>query len=195
MGTPTTPGTYSFTITVSDSEDPQATFQQSFNLVIGGTLELTTPSPLTPNAAVGEYYSVQLAASGGTTPYSYSFVTDAGNVPPGLTLSSNGILSGTPTQYTIPAGGYNNFFVMVTDSSNPQLSSTFGMALQVQSTLQIVTPLWGTATGDQVLGLLHEAAAKFGATVLMATHSAEAAAIAQVRVNLRDGRIQSIDRT
>jgi ABC-type lipoprotein export system ATPase subunit len=50
-----------------------------------------------------------------------------------------------------------------------------------------------TASGDQVLRLLQEAAAKFGATVLMATHSAEAAAIAQVRVNLRDGRVQSVD--
>jgi len=49
-----------------------------------------------------------------------------------------------------------------------------------------------TASGDQVLGLLREAATKFGATVLMATHSAEAAAIASLRVNLRDGRIQSI---
>ena len=143
MGAPTTQGTYPFTITVSDSEDPQATFQQTFNLVIGGTLELTTPSPLMPNAAVGEFYSVPLAASGGTAPYFYSFVTDAGNVPPGLTLSTNGILSGTPTQYSNAAGGYNNFFVMVTDSSNPPLSSTFGMALQVQSTLQIVTPTQG----------------------------------------------------
>ena len=51
-----------------------------------------------------------------------------------------------------------------------------------------------TASGDQVLALLQEAAAKFGATVLMATHSAEAAAIASVRVHLRDGRIQNIDR-
>ncbi len=143
IGTPTTPGTSSFTITVSDSEDPQATFQQSFNLVIGGTLELTTPSPLTPNAAVGQPYSAQLAASGGTAPYFYSFVTDAGNVPPGLTLSSSGILSGTPTQYTTAAGGYNNFFVMVSDSSTPPLSSTFGVAIQVQSTLQIVPPTLG----------------------------------------------------
>jgi uncharacterized repeat protein (TIGR03803 family) len=142
-GTPTTQGTYPFTITVSDSEDPQATFQQTFNLVIGGTLELTTPSPLMPNAAVGEYYSVPLAASGGTAPYTFSFVTNAGNVPPGLTLSSNGILSGTPTQYSNAAGGYNNFFVMVSDASSPPLSSTFGVALQVQSTLQIVTPTLG----------------------------------------------------
>jgi len=49
-----------------------------------------------------------------------------------------------------------------------------------------------TASGDQVLALLRESATRFGATVLMATHSAEAAAIADVRVSLRDGRIQSI---
>jgi ABC-type lipoprotein export system ATPase subunit len=52
-----------------------------------------------------------------------------------------------------------------------------------------------TASGDQVLGLLREAAMKFSATVLVATHSAEAAAIADMRVNLRDGRIQSIDQS
>jgi ABC-type lipoprotein export system ATPase subunit len=49
-----------------------------------------------------------------------------------------------------------------------------------------------TASGDRVLALLRDAAEKFGATVLMATHSAEAAAIAQTRVHLRDGRIQAI---
>jgi ABC-type lipoprotein export system ATPase subunit len=51
-----------------------------------------------------------------------------------------------------------------------------------------------TASGDQVLGLLRDSAARFGATVLMATHSVEAAAIADVRIHLRDGRIQAVDR-
>jgi ABC-type lipoprotein export system ATPase subunit len=51
-----------------------------------------------------------------------------------------------------------------------------------------------TASGDQVLALLRDAAGRFGATILMATHSAEAAAIADVRVSLRDGRIQSVER-
>jgi ABC-type lipoprotein export system ATPase subunit len=51
-----------------------------------------------------------------------------------------------------------------------------------------------TASGEQVLALLGEAAARFGATVLIATHSAEAAAIATVRVRLRDGRVQGIER-
>ena len=50
-----------------------------------------------------------------------------------------------------------------------------------------------TAGGDQVLALLREAATRFGATVLLATHSAEAAAIAGARVHLRDGRIESVD--
>jgi ABC-type lipoprotein export system ATPase subunit len=50
-----------------------------------------------------------------------------------------------------------------------------------------------TASGDQVLALLCESASRFGATVLLATHSAEAAAIAGARVHLRDGRIESIE--
>jgi ABC-type lipoprotein export system ATPase subunit len=51
-----------------------------------------------------------------------------------------------------------------------------------------------TATGAQVLELLQRAAAQFGVTVLMATHSAEAAAMAATRVHLRDGRIAEIER-
>ena len=50
-----------------------------------------------------------------------------------------------------------------------------------------------TASGDQALELLRESAGRFGATVLMATHSAEAASIAGVRVRMRDGRIAEIE--
>lgn len=50
------------------------------------------------------------------------------------------------------------------------------------------------ASGDQVLGLLRDAAERFGATVLLATHSAEAAAIASMRVQMRDGRICAVER-
>jgi ABC-type lipoprotein export system ATPase subunit len=52
-----------------------------------------------------------------------------------------------------------------------------------------------TASGEQVLALIRESATRFGATVLMATHSAEAASIADVRVKLRDGRILSTERS
>ncbi len=50
-----------------------------------------------------------------------------------------------------------------------------------------------TASGDQALKLLRESADRFGAAVLIATHSAEAASIADTRVRLRDGRIAEID--
>jgi ABC-type lipoprotein export system ATPase subunit len=52
-----------------------------------------------------------------------------------------------------------------------------------------------TASGDQVLKLLRESADRFGAAVLIATHSAEAAAIADFRVRLRDGRVAEPDPT
>jgi ABC-type lipoprotein export system ATPase subunit len=50
-----------------------------------------------------------------------------------------------------------------------------------------------TASGDAILQLLRRSAEEFGATVLMATHSAEAASIAHTRVRLRDGRIDRIE--
>jgi ABC-type lipoprotein export system ATPase subunit len=49
-----------------------------------------------------------------------------------------------------------------------------------------------TASGDLVLRLIRRAAEQSGAAVVMATHSAEAAAIADVRVSIRDGVIASI---
>ena len=50
-----------------------------------------------------------------------------------------------------------------------------------------------TLSGDLVLGLLRRAANEFGAAVVIATHSAEAAAMADVRVRMRDGRIEGIE--
>ncbi len=47
-----------------------------------------------------------------------------------------------------------------------------------------------TASGEQVLNLIRASAEKLGAAVLMATHSSEAAAIAQTQIRLRDGRIE-----
>ena len=50
-----------------------------------------------------------------------------------------------------------------------------------------------TTSGDGVLKLIRQSAREFGATVVMATHSAEAAAIADTRIRLRDGRIEGIE--
>jgi ABC-type lipoprotein export system ATPase subunit len=47
-----------------------------------------------------------------------------------------------------------------------------------------------TTTSDLILALLARVARETGTTILMATHSAEAAAMADTVVRLRDGRIQ-----
>jgi ABC-type lipoprotein export system ATPase subunit len=50
-----------------------------------------------------------------------------------------------------------------------------------------------TTSGNEVLNLIRQSAEEFGATVVMATHSPEAAAIARLRIHLRDGRIGAIE--
>ncbi|MEO7651192.1 MAG: ABC transporter ATP-binding protein [Bryobacteraceae bacterium] len=52
-----------------------------------------------------------------------------------------------------------------------------------------------TASGNLVLNLLRQSADRFGAAILMATHSGEAAQIAGARVRMRDGRIAEIERS
>lgn len=105
-GTPTTSGPYSFTIQVRDSGLQQAS--RAFNVTIVSALSITTTS--VPNGTVGVAYSVALAASGGTLPYTWSLVV--GSLPTGLTLStSSGTISGTPT-----GTGSSSFTVKVADS-------------------------------------------------------------------------------
>lgn len=57
-----------------------------------GALMVTTSS--LPSAEQGEVYSATLTASGGSSPYTWSLLS--GSLPPGLSLSSGGVLSGTP---------------------------------------------------------------------------------------------------
>ena len=142
-GTPTTAGTYSFTITVRDST--LATGQKTFTLVVGGgsitpPLSITTTSPL-PNASAGQTYNATLAATGGTTPYQWS--AGAG-FPPGLALDpQSGAISGTPT-----AAGTYNFKIQVTDAN--QATATANFALTVNTNPVVITtvpPLFAGTVG------------------------------------------------
>src|SRR4029077_15867893 len=92
-GTPTGAGSATFTVRVTDAASRTAT--QSLTLAVIASLAITTTT--LPAATVGAAYGQQLAATGGSTPYSWSL--DAGSPPPGLTLSAAGGVGGTP-----PAG-------------------------------------------------------------------------------------------
>jgi len=76
-------------------------------------LSLTSPVTL-PQATVGVAYSVNLstaaAVSGGTPPYTFALMIGTA-LPAGLTLSTAGVISGTPT-----TAGTTTFSYIVTDS-------------------------------------------------------------------------------
>lgn len=69
---------------------------------------LTVTTTSLPAATVGTAYSATLTASGGTGNYTWSLAS--GTLPAGLSLSSAGVISGTPT-----ASGTSNFTVQVVD--------------------------------------------------------------------------------
>ncbi len=135
-GTPTQPASISFDATVTDSGNPtqSASATLSFTIQPAG-LVITTTSPL-PNATTGSPYSVQLAASGGVTPYSWL----ASGLPSWLSLSSGGDLSGTVPQ----VGNSYSFTVTVTDSSTPSQSVT--STFDVTSTAPVSTNNWNAVT-------------------------------------------------
>jgi len=81
-------------------------------------------------ATVGSVYDVDLAATGGQIPHTWQVV--AGALPPGLALSSDGRISGTPQ-----AGGQYAFSVQVADGSGRLASASF--ALTTVNALRVLT--------------------------------------------------------
>ena len=133
-GTPTTLGTASFTVKVTDSQTPTAA-STTANLSItvnNPPLQITTTS--LPQGVIHVAYSstAVLTAIGGTPPYTWTI--SAGSLPTGLTLNVNtGQISGTPG-----SAGTSSFTAKVTDSSSQtataQLSIIVNGALAVTST-------------------------------------------------------------
>jgi hypothetical protein len=99
-----------------------------------GNLAITTTSPL-PAGTVSTAYSEQFEASGGTAPYSWA-VASGSTLPAGLTLSSTGLLSGTPT-----TAATSTFSITVTDSESPPASVTGSFSLTIS----------GSSSGDGLL--------------------------------------------
>ena len=115
-GTPTTAGTFSVTVTATDSAKAQVS--HTFTVVIA-------PAPLTiggtlPNGSVGAAYSATLTATGGTAGYTFAF----SGLPGGLTGSSTGGVSGTPT-----TPGTSTVTATVTDAKGQTASQTFTVTI------------------------------------------------------------------
>ncbi|RIV17924.1 DUF11 domain-containing protein [Fibrisoma montanum] len=89
-------GTYSVTVTAASGCSATASTD-----VLSTTATVALTNPAVSTATVGVAFSQAFVASGGSAPYSYSLAS--GSLPPSLSLSSAGVLSGTPTE----AGSYS----------------------------------------------------------------------------------------
>ena len=131
----------SFTVTVTAKDTTGATGSASFTwTVTPAPLEVTTTS--LPGATLGSAYSATLAATGGTPPYSWSVTS--GSLPPGLSLSSSGTISGTPAE----AGTYS-LTIQAADSSSPRQTATAQLSITVGG---CTTSITGSHTGQIVVG-------------------------------------------
>ena len=92
-------------------------------------LSIQTTGGALNGAVVGSPYSVTLQATGGKAPITWTLVS--GTLPTGLSLTSGGVISGTPS-----ATGNFTFTIKVTDSSaTPQTSTeTFTLAVTARQT-------------------------------------------------------------
>jgi hypothetical protein len=110
--TPTTAGTAT-TVTVpanvaQDGSESFNTAASPYSISYVVSAIAIAPASLS-NGMVAAAYSQTLTASGGTAPYTYAIT--AGALPSGLTLTSAGVLSGTPT-----TSGTFSFTVTATDA-------------------------------------------------------------------------------
>ncbi|TDN78992.1 uncharacterized protein YhjY with autotransporter beta-barrel domain [Stakelama pacifica] len=118
-GTPVSAGTYNFTITASDANSNSGARSYTIDIV-APTIALT-PDML-DDGILGTAYSVTLSASGGVGPYGYSIASGA--LPAGLTLSGDGLLSGTPT-----AAGSFGFTLSAADANGNAGTKAYSIAI------------------------------------------------------------------
>jgi hypothetical protein len=123
-GTPTTGGSSSFTVTVTDANKGTASATYTVAISSGGVAALTLGPASIPAAVVGASYTTQLLVSGGTAPYTVT--QTSGTLPAGITLSAAGVLAGTANTV-----GTYTFAAQVEDASSPQQMASASFTLSV----------------------------------------------------------------
>ena len=153
-GIPTTEGSYSFTVTVSDSESPPAQSSTNYTIWVLQAGEVAITSGTLPTGHVGLrygglhsvdqwlFYGFPLGAAGGTPPYSWTWAAAPGSsLPPGLHISSLllggcsagacvrvDVVDGTPT-----AAGTYDVVVTVTDSATPSAQGSTNYTIVIKN--------------------------------------------------------------
>lgn len=120
-GAPTTTGTFSFVVSVSDSLG--ATAMQTFSITVIAANPTIGTSSLPNGQYNSPYTPLTLSANSGTAPYTWS-LGSGGVLPAGMTLSPSGNISGTPAQ-----AGLWSIPITVTDANSLTASATLSLTV------------------------------------------------------------------
>jgi CSLREA domain-containing protein len=143
-GTPTASGTYFFAVTATDAN--LCTGSQAYVITIACSLDVQ-PATLAAGTE-GVAYNQTMTAANGTPPY--TFAVSSGSLPPGLTLTGAGVLSGTPT-----APGTYTFVIQATDANSCTGARGYTLVINpclVVSPASLPNGTVGTAYSQQLTG-------------------------------------------
>lgn len=129
-GTATTLGSFPISVRLTDSQGSVSTLSALLNVVPGQTFQISTST--LSSAVRGQAYSFTLLASGGTETYTFQLENNT-VLPLGLSLSANGVISGTPT-----LEGESTFQVRARDVNGFVFRRTY--TLRVNAPTATVTP-------------------------------------------------------
>lgn len=119
-GTPTTPGKYTFNVSVTDAAQNFA--NATFTIVVNPPALLITTVPPLFSGTVGVTYSQQFNAQGGIPPYKWSIASGSTG---GLTLDPTaGTLTGKPQ-----SSGTFSFTLQLTDDAGTSVSKDFTLTV------------------------------------------------------------------
>ena len=130
-GTPTAAGNFDFTASVTDANSLSSTRQLRITINPAATPPTITTTSLSAGT-INQSYTGAIAATGGTPPYVFTAI--AGNFAPGLGLSPDGSISGTPTT----AGNFD-FTVRVTDSANQSATRPLRFTINAAATAPAIS--------------------------------------------------------
>ncbi|HUQ92522.1 MAG TPA: putative Ig domain-containing protein [Bryobacteraceae bacterium] len=118
-GIPRVPHWWPFTVQVADSRGGSSELACGV-VILFPEVTVASACPL-PSAIAGSAYSQRLTAAGGAAPYTWSAI---GNLPPGLSVNPEGILTGTPL-----VSGASQFRLKVTDGRGQAASTACSVSV------------------------------------------------------------------
>lgn len=128
-GAPTASGPHYPVVRVADAN---SSVSRPFTLLVAAE-NLSQPSSALPDGLTAVSYSNTLSATGGSP--SYTWAITGGTTPPGLTLSTAGVLSGVPT-----ASGTFNPMIRATDSLGRTSTATRTIFIELNPFVIITDP-------------------------------------------------------